>query len=219
MIISPSILSADFANLQRDVERAEKGGAEYIHIDVMDGEFVPNLTIGAPVVKALRPHSKAVFDVHLMIIKPERYIDDFAGAGSDIITFHIEAAQDPDAVIDKIKSHGIKAAASVKPGTDAKALFPYLKKLDMVLVMTVEPGFGGQKFMADMMPKVELLKAEIKRQGLNTLIEIDGGVNAENIGLAAESGTDIAVAGSSVYGSADIAAAIKELKERAKIYE
>ena len=158
MKISPSMLSCDFSNLQKEVERVTKAGADYIHLDVMDGNFVPNLTFGAPVIKAIRKHTDLPFDVHLMIDKPSRYIKDFADAGSDIITFHVEAEENIDETIQEIKKYGIKAGLSVKPKTPIEAIFPYLDKIDWVLIMTVEPGFGGQKFMEDMMEKVIILK-------------------------------------------------------------
>ena len=161
MLIAPSLLSCDFSKMGEEIARMDKAGADWMHLDVMDGHFVPNLTFGAPIMKWVRPFSDKPFDVHLMISDPLRYIDDFADAGADIITFHIESDSDIDKTIDKIKSRGIKAGLVLKPKTPAEAVFPYLDRLDLVLVMTVEPGFGGQSFMADMMPKVEAIKAEI----------------------------------------------------------
>ncbi len=175
----------------------DKAGADWMHLDVMDGHFVPNLTFGAPIIKWVRPFSDKPFDVHLMISDPLRYIDDFADAGADIITFHIESDSDIDKTIDKIKSRGIKAGLVLKPKTPAEAVFPYLDRLDLVLVMTVEPGFGGQSFMADMMPKVEAIKAEINRRGLNVLIEADGGIGS--------------VAGTAVFKAENPSQAIKRL--------
>ena len=160
MLISPSILASDFSQLAQEVSSIEKAGADLVHIDVMDGMFVPNLTLGAPVIKCLKGKTSLPFDVHLMIEEPLRYIDDFASAGADIITFHIEAAKDVEATIEKIKNAGCKPALSIKPGTDAEAVFPYLKDLYMVLVMTVDPGFGGQSFMPGTMPKVKKIRQE-----------------------------------------------------------
>ena len=164
-IISPSILSADFANLERDIKRVETAGAEWLHIDVMDGHFVPNITIGVPVVKSLRKVTNMVLDVHLMIENPEKYIEPFAKAGADIITFHYEATKAVGELIEKIHSYGIKAGVSIKPNTSADVIFPYLETADMILVMTVEPGYGGQKFMPDMLEKVSKIRAEAERLG------------------------------------------------------
>jgi ribulose-phosphate 3-epimerase len=210
--LSPSILSADFANLQSEVAKVEKAGVEYLHIDVMDGEFVPNITLGAPIVKAIRKHSKLVFDVHLMIIKPHRHIEDFAKAGADIITVHSEAVKDLGECIALIKGFGIKVGVSVKPKTPVETIFPYLSQLDMVLIMTVEPGFGGQAFIEKMYDKINFLRTEIDKQGLKTEIEIDGGANLSNIKKIADSGVDVVVAGSAIFGSQDIEKTVKEFR-------
>ena len=177
MKIAPSMLSCDFAKMGDELIRIDKGGADWIHLDVMDGHFVPNITIGPAIVSALRQYSKLPFDVHLMIDYPLDYIEQFAKAGADIITFHIEAKSDIQATIDKIKSFGIKPGLVVKPKTSAEEVFPYLEQVDLILVMTVEPGFGGQSFMSDMLPKVTAIKEKAKELGKDMLVEVDGGVN------------------------------------------
>lgn len=170
MKIAPSLLSCDFSKMGEEIERMDLAGADWMHLDVMDGHFVPNITFGAPVIKAVRKFSNRPFDVHLMISDPLKYIDDFADAGADIITFHVECDSDIDDTIAKIKSRGIKPGLVLKPNTPAWTVFPYLEKLDLVLVMTVEPGFGGQSFMPEMMPKVKEIKRECQRRGLNNIL-------------------------------------------------
>ncbi len=218
IIISPSILSCDFSRMGEEFKFMETCGADWLHIDVMDGHFVPNITLGAPIVKAMRKTTDLVFDVHLMISEPHKYIGDFAAAGSDIITFHIESDSDTEETIDLIRSLGCKAGLSVKPGTPVENVFPYLDKLSMVLVMTVEPGFGGQSFMADMMPKVEKLKAEILSRGLDTDIQVDGGISLNTIDLAAKAGANVFVAGSAVFGADSPKDMIASLKSKAGAY-
>ena len=213
MLIAPSLLSCDFSKFGAEISRMDKAGADYMHLDVMDGHFVPNITFGAPVMKYVRSFTDKPFDVHLMISEPLRYIDDFCDAGADIITFHIESDSDAIETIKKIKSRGVKAGLVVKPKTNIEEVFPYLDELDMVLVMTVEPGFGGQSFMADMLPKVRVLKAEIERRNLDVLIEADGGISEENISLCAEAGVDVAVAGTAVFKAENPAEAIANLKK------
>jgi ribulose-phosphate 3-epimerase len=213
IIISPSILSADFANLERDVERVEEAGADWIHVDVMDGHFVPNITIGAPVVKSLRKITNMPLDVHLMIENPENYIKDFIDAGSDYITIHYEAVNNVKDLIDQIKIFGVKAGVSIKPKTPASVLAEFISDLDLVLIMTVEPGFGGQKFMTDCLPKISEVKNMLVKYDLTkTVIEVDGGIDDKTAKLAIEAGASALVAGSYIYNSPDIKAAVESLR-------
>ncbi|MBP5155587.1 MAG: ribulose-phosphate 3-epimerase [Clostridia bacterium] len=209
--LSPSALSCDFAAAGGQIKQAAEGGAEYLHLDVMDGVFVPNISFGQPVVKSLRKCTDLVFDVHLMITEPIRYIEDFAKAGADIITVHYEACSDVEAALLKIRACGKKCGISVKPGTPAEVLVPYLPVCDLVLVMTVEPGFGGQKFMPDMLPKVRFLRDHAEKYGLNYQISVDGGVSASNAALCTLAGANVLVAGSSVMGKEDVKKAAEEL--------
>ena len=211
--IAPSILSSDFSRLGDEIERMDKAQADYIHIDVMDGHFVPNISLGAPIVKSIRNRTDKVFDVHLMISDPKKYTPDFAKAGADLITFHLEADGDTDETIEIIKSYGIKVGLSIKPATPAEAVFEYLDKVDMILVMTVEPGFGGQSFMADMMPKVRTIREEIVKRGLNVDIQVDGGISQKTIKQAADAGANIFVAGSAVFNAPDAKQEIAKLRE------
>ncbi len=216
--ISPSILSCDYAKMGEEFETMKRCGADWLHIDVMDGHFVPNITLGAPIVKCMRKYSDLVFDVHLMISDPKKYIPDFAKAGADVITFHIESDSPVEETIDLIRSLGCVAALAVKPGTPVETVFPYLEKLGMVLVMTVEPGFGGQSFMEDMMPKVAALRSEINRRGLSTDIQVDGGISLSTVETAASAGANVLVAGSAIFGAEDPQAMIAELRSRAAKY-
>lgn len=210
-IISPSILSCDFSRLGQQVIETATTKAEYVHIDVMDGMFVPNITIGPCVVASLRPHSKLIFDTHLMINEPIRYIDEFRKAGSDIITVHVEACSDMEATLKKIHESGAKAGLSIKPKTDPEVIRPYLPLCDMILVMTVEPGFGGQSFMHEAVENVKKVKQMIDEAGLQIAIEVDGGITPETIGFTAKAGATIFVAGSAVYKKPDIANAVEDL--------
>ena len=210
--IAPSILSAEFANLERDIQRIST--ADYVHVDVMDGMFVPNITIGIPVVKSLRPTTTLPMDVHLMIVQPVRYVEQFCDAGADLVTVHVESdtAENIHAAIDKIHAKGKKAGIVLKPKTPAEAALPYLEKVELILVMTVEPGFGGQKFMADMMPKVSTIRAWIDEKNPDCELEVDGGVDPDTCKLCIASGANVLVAGSSVYKAEDIPARIRALR-------
>lgn len=212
MKIAPSFLSCDFSKLGEELVRMDKAHADLIHLDVMDGHFVPNITFGAPVIKWARPYTKLPFDVHLMISEPHRYIKDFAQAGADIITFHTECGSDISSTIDLISSYGIKPGLVIKPNTPASDVFPYLDKLYMVLIMTVEPGFGGQSFMADMLPKVKEIKDYAKSIGKEILIEADGGINETTIAQCAQAGIDICVSGTGVFKAENAENAIAQLK-------
>ena len=199
-ILSPSILSADFANLGRDILEAEKGGAKYLHVDVMDGKFVPSISFGMPVIKSIRSVSDIVFDVHLMIEEPIRYIKEFVESGADIITIHLEACSDVQATIDKIHEMGVKAGLSIKPGTPVESLLPYLDKVEMILMMSVEPGFGGQKYIEASTERIRQVRAMLDERNLSTDLEVDGGINVDNVTVVLDAGVNVVVAGSAIFG-------------------
>ncbi len=218
LLISPSVLAADFAELGAEVRRAVASGADMIHVDVMDGHLVPNISIGPPVVKSLRSTTDLPLDVHLMITDPLKYVEPFAKAGSDHVTFHIESDSDPETTIEAIRGAGMSVGLTLKPGTPASAILPYLPLVDMILVMTVEPGFGGQSFMADMLPKIREIRDAITQQDLPTHLEVDGGIDAKTIGLVTEAGANVMVAGTSIFRHPEGAKhAAKELRENANL--
>ena len=209
--IAPSVLSADFGDLRGAMDICKKGGAHWIHIDVMDNQFVPNLTIGPPVVKALRKYTDKFLDVHMMVVEPEKLVEPFARAGADGITFHVEAAENPNEVIDLIKSTGKQVGISLKPGTPLSSIEPFLDKVDLVLIMTVEPGFGGQGYLPGSSDRIKKLKSRLNEMCLDrVLIEVDGGVKLNNMKEVVEAGADVLVAGSAVFGVKDPVQTIKD---------
>ena len=214
MKISPSLLSADFANLEKDIKDIES--AEMLHLDVMDGHFVPNISFGIPVIKSIRKVTDIFFDVHIMISEPQKYIDSLVDSGADLITFHLEADGDASETIRMIKARGIKAGISIKPNTPVEEVMPYINDVDLILVMTVEPGFGGQSFMADMMPKVRALREAIKNMENPPMLQVDGGVSQSTIAECAKNGADCFVAGSAVFKAEDREREIDTLRKIAK---
>ena len=214
LIIAPSLLSADFASLKSEIKQTQMAGAEVLHIDVMDGHFVPNISMGAPVLQSIRPVTDQIFDVHLMISHPLKYVSSFVKAGADHITFHIESEDNAEQVIKEIKSHSVTVGISLKPNTDPEILLPYLSQVDMLLVMSVEPGFGGQSFMANMMPKVRFLREKISKSGSSAHIEVDGGIDQKNAISVVKAGGNVLVAGTSVFKHCDgIEKAVLALKQ------
>ena len=211
IIISPSVLAADFTKLGEEVRKVQLAGAKYIHLDVMDGIFVPNISFGIPVIASLRKCSDIIFDVHLMITEPQRYVADFAKAGADIITIHYESCDDPAAVIKEIKALGCRAAISIKPATPASVLFPVLNELDMVLVMTVEPGFGGQAMIPEALDKVREIREYAIQNGIDIDIQVDGGITPENLKYATAAGANVIVAGSAIFRAQDPADVIEQM--------
>lgn len=217
-ILSPSILAADFGQLSKDIETIDKAGAEYVHVDVMDGLFVPSISMGMPVMESIRKSTNLVFDVHLMINEPIRYIDEFKKAGADIITVHAEACHKLSDTLDKIREVGCKVGVAINPHTSISAIEGVLDKVDMVLIMTVQPGFGGQKYMDIVTSKISQMKKLIDDRGLNIDIEVDGGISAQNVRVVLDAGANVIVAGSAVYKN-DVTANVKEFLEIFKEYE
>ena len=209
--ISPSVLTADFLELKHDIKKLEEAGVDMLHLDVMDGEFVPNLSFGNPIIKSIKEHTNLPLDVHLMINKPHRYIDEFAKY-ADYLSFHYEAGSDNAATLKRIREHGVKSAIVIKPCTEPEKIFDLLPLCDMVLVMSVEPGFGGQKFMPAALSKLSALREECKRQNLDILLEVDGGINAQTAPLAISAGATVLVAGNYIFSASDMAARVKEIK-------
>ena len=211
-IISPSMLSADFGNLERDTKMIDRSAAQWVHIDVMDGVFVPNISFGFPVMKPIRKATDKVLDVHLMIVEPEKYVKRFVEAGADYVTFHYEATEKIDFCIDEIHSAGAKAGISIKPATPASVLKDILAKVELVLVMSVEPGFGGQSFMSDMLPKITAIREKANEANPDLLIQVDGGIVPETARLCVDAGADVLVSGSFIFGAPDTKEAIDSLR-------
>lgn len=212
-ILAPSLLAADFTRLGEQIRETQEAGAQYLHIDVMDGVFVPSISFGMPLIESIRPISSQFFDVHLMIVHPEKYIEEFVRCGADGITFHLEAAQDPQSIIDKIHQCGAKVGISIKPGTALEEVFPYLEQIEMVLIMSVEPGFGGQAFIPSAYERIRQMREYIDAHGLNVKIEVDGGVGKKNVREVLNAGADVFVAGSGVFRKNSISDNISKFLE------
>ncbi len=211
--IAPSLLAADFSNLAQDIDRIRHAGANYLHLDVMDGIFVPNISFGPPVIASIRKKTKLFFDVHLMIKNPQRYIENFIRAGADSITIHLESTSRPKDAIQKIRDHDMKAGIAISPATPYESVLPYLDMVDMVLVMTVEPGFGGQEMIPETLEKVRAIKKYVDEHDLDVNIEVDGGITADNVHLAIEAGANVIVAGSAIFGSKTPSKVIAKMRE------
>lgn len=212
--LAPSLLAANFLNLAQDITAAEQAGCEYLHFDVMDGVFVGNISFGLPILESIKAHTSMVMDCHLMIVKPSQYLKAFADAGADIITFHVEVDEDIQANIDTIKSLGKKAGLAINPKTDPNLLLPYLHSIDMITVMTVQAGFGGQSFMPEVVPNIELFSNYIKANGLNVDIQVDGGINLSTVDSVLGAGANVIVAGSAIFGASDIAGAVSNFRAK-----